>query len=144
MNDTLGKSSLRDSTVPWCVGIGVAALLAAFWADGRVATAQAGGAVVRAPAPVAQLDQGARLKLRREIGAAAESLGAALLARGLEWTIYMDMAPRPGAALSEPVAAPQGPPGRGQPGGPVGPPPAGVEGAPRPEGKTRARIPDAR
>jgi hypothetical protein len=60
-------------------------------------SARASDTVVSAPAPLAELEVGAGVTLRRELAAAIWTFEASLLAGGLEWTIYMDMAPTAGA-----------------------------------------------
>ncbi len=93
-------------------------------------SARASDTVVSAPAPLAELEVGAGVTLRRELAAAIWTFEASLLAGGLEWTIYMDMAPTAGA--EEPPEPPPGGPGPGGQPVPNGPPGGAPPGPPHP------------
>ncbi len=117
----------------------------ALWVGARLAavlltgcSAHTGDKVVSAHAPLAELELGAGVTLRREFFAAVRALEASLVASGLEWTIYMDMAPTAGA--EDPPGPPPGSPVRerppvrngppsGRPGPGPHPPGAGSQGA---------------
>lgn len=95
-------------------------------------TAHTGDEVVSAPAPLAELELGTGVTLRRELFAAVRALEASLVAAGLEWTIYMDMAPTAGA--EDPPGPPPGSPLQGRPPVRNGPPSGRPGPGPHPPG----------
>ena len=123
--------SSRTAQALWACGLLAAVLLTG-------CSARASDEVVSAPAPLAELELGTGVTLRRELFAAVRAFEASLLAGGLEWTIYMDMAPTagaedppgppPGSPLRERPPVRNGPPS-GRPGPGPHPPGAGSQGA---------------